>query len=188
MHIPFACRYSLLAVFLSFDILIHLSKKQLSLSILPVKATSVICHASTSNFAKPPQCNALTHRKLLDQHPKKMAPRSSKIPRGKKSAGRSKPKELFPMINWIYDLLLWTFSILVDLFFREVHPRGSWKIPRRGPIIFVAAPHANQVSIPQPFQTRTEKTPVCGLSYFNASSSNGSAAANYMAHRREIHA
>ncbi|KAI9870241.1 MAG: hypothetical protein M1830_004490 [Pleopsidium flavum] len=53
-------------------------------------------------------------------------------------------KELVPMVNWIYDLLLWTFSILVDLFFREVHPRGSWKVPRRGPVIFVAAPHANQ--------------------------------------------
>lgn len=49
------------------------------------------------------------------------------------------------MVNWIYDLWLWLFSVLVDLFFREVHPRGSWKIPRRGPIIFVAAPHANQV-------------------------------------------
>ncbi|KAL8689418.1 MAG: hypothetical protein Q9218_004906 [Villophora microphyllina] len=48
------------------------------------------------------------------------------------------------MVNWVYDLMLWLFSILVDLFFREVHPRGSWKIPRRGPIIFVAAPHANQ--------------------------------------------
>ncbi|KAI9673197.1 MAG: hypothetical protein M1817_003060 [Caeruleum heppii] len=47
-------------------------------------------------------------------------------------------------VNWVYDILLWTFSILVDLFFREVHPRGSWKVPRRGPVIFVAAPHANQ--------------------------------------------
>ena len=36
--------------------------------------------------------------------------------------------------------------VLVDLFFREVHPRGSFRIPRRGPVIFVAAPHANQVS------------------------------------------
>lgn len=35
-------------------------------------------------------------------------------------------------------------SVLVDLFFREVHPRGSFRIPKRGPIIFVAAPHANQ--------------------------------------------
>ena len=49
------------------------------------------------------------------------------------------------MINWVYDLVLWGFSIVVDLFFREVHPRGSWKVPRRGPVIFVAAPHANQV-------------------------------------------
>ncbi|KAG9245687.1 hypothetical protein BJ878DRAFT_338853 [Calycina marina] len=56
----------------------------------------------------------------------------------------TKPKEVAPMTNWIYDVFLWTFSILVDLFFREVHPRGSWKVPRRGPLIFVAAPHANQ--------------------------------------------
>lgn len=59
----------------------------------------------------------------------------------------AKRKELVPMIPWLYDLLLWTFSILVDLFFREVHPRGSWKVPRRGPVIFVAAPHANQVRL-----------------------------------------
>lgn len=59
--------------------------------------------------------------------------------------GKPLHKELNPMTNWVYDVFLWTFSILVDLFFREVHPRGSWKIPRRGPIIFVAAPHANQV-------------------------------------------
>lgn len=50
-----------------------------------------------------------------------------------------------PLISWLYDLVLWTFSVLIDLFFREVHPRGSWKIPRRGPMIIVAAPHANQV-------------------------------------------
>jgi 1-acyl-sn-glycerol-3-phosphate acyltransferase len=55
-------------------------------------------------------------------------------------------KDLEPMVNWVYDLVLWMFTIVVDLFFREVHPRGSWKVPRRGPVIFVAAPHANQVS------------------------------------------
>lgn len=49
------------------------------------------------------------------------------------------------MVPWAYDLVLWIFSILMDLFFREVHPRGAWKVPRRGPVIFVAAPHANQV-------------------------------------------
>jgi hypothetical protein len=56
-----------------------------------------------------------------------------------------KHEEQFPMTNWVYDVFLWTLTILVDLFFREVHPRGSWKVPRRGPVIFVAAPHANQV-------------------------------------------
>lgn len=50
------------------------------------------------------------------------------------------------MVPWVYDLILWTLSVLVDLFFRELHPRGSWKVPRRGPVIFVVAPHANQVS------------------------------------------
>ncbi|KAI9270869.1 hypothetical protein BY458DRAFT_456174 [Sporodiniella umbellata] len=33
---------------------------------------------------------------------------------------------------------------MLDIFFREVKPRGAHKIPREGPVIFVAAPHANQ--------------------------------------------
>ncbi|KAK4219921.1 glycerol-3-phosphate O-acyltransferase 1 [Rhypophila decipiens] len=59
----------------------------------------------------------------------------------------SKPekiKEIIPMSNFKYDIFLWSLSILVDLFFREVHPRGAWRVPRTGPILFVAAPHANQ--------------------------------------------
>lgn len=48
------------------------------------------------------------------------------------------------MVPWVYDFVLWAMSVLVDLFFREVHPRGAWKVPRQGPIILVAAPHANQ--------------------------------------------
>lgn len=50
------------------------------------------------------------------------------------------------IVPWVYDTVLWLLSILVDLFFREVHPRGAWRVPRKGPIIVVAAPHANQVS------------------------------------------
>ncbi|KAI1158088.1 acyltransferase [Nemania serpens] len=61
------------------------------------------------------------------------------------STPKAKPqKELYPMTSWKYDAFLHTFSILVDLFFREVHPRGAWRVPRSGPILFVAAPHANQ--------------------------------------------
>ena len=69
----------------------------------------------------------------------------------------ARKKELVPMVNWVYDLILWGMSVLVDLFFREVHPRGSWKVPRRGPVIFVAAPHANQVSrVSAVLQRRTD--------------------------------
>jgi glycerol-3-phosphate O-acyltransferase / dihydroxyacetone phosphate acyltransferase len=51
------------------------------------------------------------------------------------------------IVPWVYDMVLWLLSISVDLFFREVHPRGAWKVPRKGPVIVVAAPHANQVGI-----------------------------------------
>lgn len=53
-------------------------------------------------------------------------------------------KEKYPMNDWTYDAFLWMISVIM-LFFREVHPRGAWKVPKRGPVIFVAAPHANQV-------------------------------------------
>ncbi|KAF2867032.1 hypothetical protein BDV95DRAFT_503872 [Massariosphaeria phaeospora] len=55
-----------------------------------------------------------------------------------------KKKEVGRMNKYVYDAFLWVFSILVELFFREVHPRSSWKIPKEGPVIFVCAPHANQ--------------------------------------------
>lgn len=44
-----------------------------------------------------------------------------------------------------YDGALWLFNIMLDVFFREIRPRGSHKVPMEGPLIFVAAPHANQV-------------------------------------------
>lgn len=56
-------------------------------------------------------------------------------------------KELYPMVNWKYDLFLYGMGNLVNLFFREVVPRGSWRVPQTGPVLFVAAPHANQVWI-----------------------------------------
>lgn len=44
----------------------------------------------------------------------------------------------------IYDMCLWFFDLIVHTFFREVKSRGTFHIPRTGPIIFVIAPHANQ--------------------------------------------
>ncbi|KAK9463688.1 uncharacterized protein V1516DRAFT_668460 [Lipomyces oligophaga] len=46
--------------------------------------------------------------------------------------------------SMIYDMVLWSFSVVFDLFFREIRPRGAYHIPHHGPIIFVGAPHANQ--------------------------------------------
>ncbi|KAI0133609.1 hypothetical protein BJ170DRAFT_169256 [Xylariales sp. AK1849] len=53
-------------------------------------------------------------------------------------------KELYPMSNWKYDVFGWFMSVLIDLFFREVSHRGSWYVPRKGPVLFIAAPHHNQ--------------------------------------------
>lgn len=46
--------------------------------------------------------------------------------------------------TWIFDVVIWIFSSIFDLFFREITTRGSFKVPRNGPIILVAGPHANQ--------------------------------------------
>jgi len=63
-----------------------------------------------------------------------------------KPAAKAKPeKELYPMVPWKYDTFLWSMGFLLDAFFREVHPKGAWNVPRHGPVLFVAAPHANQV-------------------------------------------
>ncbi|RHZ59343.1 hypothetical protein Glove_364g45 [Diversispora epigaea] len=43
-----------------------------------------------------------------------------------------------------YDVAANFFSVVLDVFFREIRSRGSHRIPKEGPIIFVAAPHANQ--------------------------------------------
>lgn len=66
------------------------------------------------------------------------------------AAANTKPddtpqKELYPMVNWKYDLFVYIIGNLVDMFFKEVVPRGSWRVPQQGPVLFVAAPHANQV-------------------------------------------
>ncbi|AQZ11565.1 SCT1 (YBL011W) [Zygosaccharomyces parabailii] len=44
----------------------------------------------------------------------------------------------------IYNLILGFLLTIFDCFFREIRTRGGFKVPRQGPVIFVAAPHANQ--------------------------------------------
>ncbi|SCU87574.1 LAMI_0D06612g1_1 [Lachancea mirantina] len=46
--------------------------------------------------------------------------------------------------KFVYDTFLWILTNIFNCFFREIRSRGRFKIPRQGPVIFVAAPHANQ--------------------------------------------
>ena len=48
------------------------------------------------------------------------------------------------LIPWVYDVGLWMFTLCLDVFFREIYPRGAWRVPKHDPVIIVAAPHANQ--------------------------------------------
>ena len=43
-----------------------------------------------------------------------------------------------------FDIALFFWRIIINLFFREIRPRSAWRVPREGPVIFVAAPHHNQ--------------------------------------------
>ncbi len=49
--------------------------------------------------------------------------------------------------NLVYDTALFLWKIVIYIFFREIRPRGAFNIPRKGPVIFVAAPHHNQARI-----------------------------------------
>jgi glycerol-3-phosphate O-acyltransferase/dihydroxyacetone phosphate acyltransferase len=44
-----------------------------------------------------------------------------------------------------YDAAMLFWRAVTQIFFREVRPRGAFHIPRESPVIFVGAPHNNQV-------------------------------------------
>ncbi|KAH8201427.1 hypothetical protein TruAng_004427 [Truncatella angustata] len=74
-----------------------------------------------------------------------MSENKSKAAQDMPPDSQAKPhKELYPMSNWKYDAFSWVMSIIIDLFFREVSHRGSWYVPKQGPVLFIAAPHHNQ--------------------------------------------
>jgi hypothetical protein len=52
-----------------------------------------------------------------------------------------------PSLYLPLEATMLTRAVMVDIFFREIRSRGSYRIPRRGAVIFVAAPHANQVRL-----------------------------------------
>lgn len=62
--------------------------------------------------------------------------------------------------KFVYDLILWAFVIVFDCFFKEIRSRGGYKVPKNEPIIFVAAPHANQFVDPIVLMSQVKE--VCG--------------------------
>ncbi|CAO1629513.1 unnamed protein product [Parajaminaea phylloscopi] len=46
--------------------------------------------------------------------------------------------------NVAFDLALLFWRLIINVFFRSIQPRGAWRIPTEGPVIFVGAPHHNQ--------------------------------------------
>lgn len=55
------------------------------------------------------------------------------------------PKSLPLSSDLAYETSLLFWRMVTSIFFREIRPRGAFHIPRDGPVIFVAAPHHNQV-------------------------------------------
>lgn len=49
--------------------------------------------------------------------------------------------------NLAYDVHILLWKWVINLFFREIRPRGAYRVPREGPVIFVCGPHHNQASL-----------------------------------------
>lgn len=47
--------------------------------------------------------------------------------------------------------------MIFDCFFREIRPRGAFRLPKKGAVIFVAAPHANQFVDPMILMSQVRK-------------------------------
>ncbi|OBA22710.1 hypothetical protein METBIDRAFT_75905 [Metschnikowia bicuspidata var. bicuspidata NRRL YB-4993] len=72
---------------------------------------------------------------------------------------------------WLYDFVGWMFSVIFDCFFREIRPRGAFRIPKSGPVIFVAAPHANQFVDPLILSNQVRKEANRRISFLIAAKS-----------------
>lgn len=71
----------------------------------------------------------------------------------------------------LYDFVQWLFAIIFDCFFREIRPRGAFRIPKSGPVIFVAAPHANQFVDPIVLMNQVRKEAQRRVSFLIATKS-----------------
>lgn len=49
------------------------------------------------------------------------------------------------IVTWQYDLIAYFYFTLLRLFYREVGAWGIEELPRNGAVIFLGAPHSNDV-------------------------------------------
>ncbi|KAI8815401.1 hypothetical protein BJ742DRAFT_765783 [Cladochytrium replicatum] len=61
------------------------------------------------------------------------------------------------MNTFVYDFMVALFYAIVRIFFREIRHVGTHKIPKFGPVLFVAAPHANQFIDPLMLMTTSPR-------------------------------
>lgn len=90
----------------------------------------------------------MSEEPLLDKHERVDIGRKEVSGQEEALANYEKLRELYvepsDTRKFIYDMMLWFFRMVFDCFFREIRPRGAFRLPKSGPVIFVAAPHANQ--------------------------------------------
>lgn len=71
----------------------------------------------------------------------------------------------------LYDVVLLFWRIVINIFFREIRPRGSYNIPKDGAVILVIAPHHNQFLDPLLVSTEVRKEVGRRLSFLIAAKS-----------------
>ncbi|KAI9346532.1 hypothetical protein BDR26DRAFT_855714 [Obelidium mucronatum] len=62
------------------------------------------------------------------------------------------------MLSIVYWSVAAFFYLVLHIFFREVKSRGAYKIPSRGPVLFVVGPHANQFIDPMVLVTHAGRS------------------------------
>ncbi|CCC68765.1 hypothetical protein NCAS_0B06810 [Naumovozyma castellii] len=83
--------------------------------------------------------------------------------------------------KFAYDAILFFLTSIFHCFFREIRSRNSYKIPSSGPIIFVAAPHANQFVDPVILMEQVNKQVNRRVSFLIAEKSLHEAAIGFFA-------
>ena len=81
----------------------------------------------------------------------------------------------------LYSIATWLLYNIFHCFFREIRGRGSFKVPQQGPVIFVAAPHANQFVDPVILMGEVKKSVNRRVSFLIAESSLKQPAIGFLA-------